>query len=205
MPGIQVFIQGLLLGAALIVAIGAQNAFVLRQGARREHVGLVVAFCSAMDALLIVAGVAGIGGVLAAWPALETILTAGGAAFLGTYGLRAAWRAWRPGRLDAAAPAVRASRRTVLAQAAAFTLLNPHVYLDTVLLVGTVGAQHPAALRPWFAAGGAAASTLWFTALGLSARALGPWLSRPRVWRVIEALIAVVMLWLAVTLARRLL
>lgn len=196
--------QAFALGGALIVAIGAQNAFVLRQGARREHVGLVVGFCIVADALLIAAGVAGIGRALAVLPALQSVLAAAGAVFLAVYGLRAAARAWRPAALGAGGPAAAASRRDVLAQAAAFTLLNPHVYLDTVLLVGTVGAQHPPALRPWFVAGGASASTLWFGCLGLAAHWFGPWLARARVWRWIEALIALVMLWLAFMLVRTL-
>jgi L-lysine exporter family protein LysE/ArgO len=199
---VPAFLAGLSLGAALIVAIGAQNAFVLRQGARDEHVGTVVLFCAAADAVLIAAGVLGMGRVLAAWPALATALAWGGAAFLAVYGMRALARALRPGSLQAPGATAPASRRAVLAQAAAFTLLNPHVYLDTVLLVGSVGAQQPPALRPAFVAGGAAASALWFTALGYGARRVGPWLAQPRVWRWIELAIGATMLWLAVGLVR---
>ncbi len=196
------FAAGLSLSAALIVAIGAQNAFVLRQGARDEHVGAVVLFCAAADALLITAGVLGMGRVLAAWPGLASALAWGGAVFLLAYGLRALARALHPGALQAPGAAAPTSRRAVLAQAAAFTLLNPHVYLDTVLLVGSVGAQQPPGLRPAFVIGGAAASALWFTALGHGARRLGPWLARPRVWRGIELVIGATMLWLAAGLVR---
>ena len=197
-----VFATGFMLSAALIVAIGAQNAFVLRQGARDEHVGTVVLFCALADAVLIAAGVLGMGQLLARVPALGTVLALGGAAFLATYGLRAARRALAPQSLQAAAGDVRAPRRRVLAQAAAFTLLNPHVYLDTVVLVGSIGAQQAPALRPAFVAGGAAASALWFTALGYGARRLGPWLTRPAVWRGIEAVIAATMFVLAGLLLR---
>lgn len=199
---VPVFLAGLSLSAALIIAIGAQNAFVLRQGARNEHVGPVVLFCAVADAVLITAGVLGMGRALAAWPGLAAALAWGGAAFLAVYGARALGRAWRPGSLQAPGAAPPASRRAVLAQAAAFTLLNPHVYLDTVLLVGSVGAQQPAALRPAFVAGGATASALWFAALGYGARRLGPWLARPQVWRWIECVIGVTMLWLALGLVR---
>ena len=142
-----VFLQGLALGFGLIVAIGAQNAFVLRQGLRREHVGSVVAFCALADALLIGAGVFGMASALGQSPGLARALALAGAVFLAVYGWRALQRARHPARLEAAAGAMRLGRGAVLAQAAAFTLLNPHVYLDTVLLVGSIGAQQPAILR----------------------------------------------------------
>jgi len=193
------WITGFSLSLALIVAIGAQNAFVLRQGLRREHVGPIVLFCAAMDALLIAAGVAGLGGVIGRAPVLTTLLSWGGAAFLAVYGLRALWRARRPGALAAAAGSG-LSRRQALAQVAAFTLLNPHVYLDTVLLVGAVGAQQAAAARPAFVVGAAAASALWFSALGYGARLLAPVFARPRAWQVLDLVIGVTMLVLAAAL-----
>ena len=194
---------GATLGLTLIVAIGAQNAFVLRQGLRREHVGAIVAFCAAADALLMLAGVAGLAQLLGQRPALAFWLTAGGATFLLGYGLRALWRAARPGTLQAADGQVSITLAQALAQTAAFTLLNPHVYLDTVLLVGSVGAQMGDA-RWWFAGGAALSSVLWFTALGYGARWLAPVFARPRAWQVLDGLIGVVMLVLAGMLVGRL-
>jgi L-lysine exporter family protein LysE/ArgO len=195
---------GAALGLTLIVAIGAQNAFVLRQGLRREHVGPIVLLCAGADALLMTAGVAGLAQVLGERPALAAWLTAGGAIFLTAYGLRALWRALRPGALQAAPGAQPLPLLAALAQAAAFTLLNPHVYLDTVVLVGSVGAQFGSPARWWFAAGAAAASALWFTALGYGARWLAPWFEKPRAWQVLDALIGATMLLLAGLLAWRL-
>ncbi len=194
-------LTGATLGLTLIVAIGAQNAFVLRQGLRREHVAPIVAFCAAADALLMLAGVAGLGQVLGHRPALAAWLTAGGALFLAAYGLRALWRAARPGVLQAAAGTAALSLAQALAQTAAFTLLNPHVYLDTVLLVGSVGASL-GEQRWWFAAGAAGSSVLWFSALGYGARWLAPLFARPRAWQVLDGLIGVVMLTLAALLVR---
>ncbi len=195
---------GFALGLTLIVAIGAQNAFVLRQGLRREHVGVIVAFCATADAVLMLAGIAGLAVVLGHQPLLAGVLTAGGALFLTAYGLRALARAQRGGSLGAAAGAPPLTRRAALAQTAAFTLLNPHVYLDTVLLVGSVGAQM-GPTRWWFAAGAAAASAAWFTALGCGARLLAPVFARPRAWQVLDALIGLTMLGIAALLLRRLL
>lgn len=197
-------ITGASLGLTLIVAIGSQNAFVLRQGLRREHVGAIVVFCAVADALLMLAGVAGLAQLLGNRPALASALTLGGAAFLSVYGLRALWRAARPSALLAAKGAGGISLHQALLQTAAFTLLNPHVYLDTVLLVGSVGAQWGEA-RWWFAAGAAASSVLWFTALGYGARWLAPWFARPRAWQVLDGLIGVVMLGIAALLVQRLL
>ena len=188
-----VFAQGLLLSLGLIVAIGAQNAFVLRQGLRREHVGSVVAFCAVADAVLITAGVFGMAHALGDRPMLARGLALGGAAFLAVYGWRALQRARQASSLDVTTMGQGLRRGAALAQAAAFTLLNPHVYLDTVLLVGSIGAQQPAPLQGWFAAGASAASLLWFSALGFGARWLAPWFARPRAWQVLDALIGVTM------------
>jgi L-lysine exporter family protein LysE/ArgO len=198
-----VFLQGLALSLGLIVAIGAQNAFVLRQGLRREHVGGVVLFCALMDALLIAAGVLGMAQLLGERPGLARVLALGGGLFLAWYGWQALQRARRAGALRASAEAAPASRGAVLAQAAAFTLLNPHVYLDTVLLVGSVGAQHGAALRPGFIAGASLASALWFSLLGYGARWLAPVFARPRAWQLLDSLIGLTMLGLALLLLRQ--
>lgn len=200
---LAVYFKGLALGLGLIVAIGAQNAFVLRQGLRREHVASVVLFCALADILLIGAGVLGMAQALGERPLLTRALALAGAAFLAWYGLLAFRRARTPGELHAAPGGRRLGRAAALAQAAAFTLLNPHVYLDTVLLVGSIGAQQPAALRGVFVAGASTASLLWFGALGFGARGLAPWFARPRAWQMLDGLVGVVMWVLAVVLVRQ--
>lgn len=197
-----VFVQGLLLSLGLIVAIGAQNAFVLRQGLRREHVGSVVAFCAVADAALITAGVLGMAQALGQRPDLARALALAGAAFLAVYGWRALRRARQPGQLQAANGGEDLGRAAALAQAAAFTLLNPHVYLDTVLLVGSIGAQQQAGLRGWFVAGASAASLFWFSLLGFGARWLAPWFARPKAWQILDMLIGLTMWVLAALLVR---
>jgi L-lysine exporter family protein LysE/ArgO len=194
-------LSGLGLGLALIVAIGAQNAFVLRQGLLGQHVLTVVAVCAVSDVVLIAAGVAGAGAVLDRAPGALSVVTWAGAAFLASYGALAARRALRPAaalRADGDAPAARLP--TVLT-AAALTWLNPHVYLDTVVLLGAVAAAQ-GDLRWHFGAGAAVASVLWFSALGVGARLLRPVFARPGAWRVLDGTIAVVMVVLAVGLAR---
>jgi L-lysine exporter family protein LysE/ArgO len=193
--------SGFLLGLALIVAIGAQNAFVLRQGLRGEHVLGVVAVCAVSDLLLITAGVAGTGALLEQVPEAVTAVRWAGAAFLAAYGLLAARRALRPAGALLADAAERTPLATVLLTAAALTWLNPHVYLDTVVLLGSVAASQ-GELRWAFGAGAAVASVVWFCALGAGARLLRPVFARPASWRVLDALIAVVMVVLAVGLVR---
>jgi L-lysine exporter family protein LysE/ArgO len=196
------FATGFFLSATLIVAIGAQNSFVLRQGLRREHVAVIVAFCAFADLALISAGVAGLARVLGLAPTLTLALTIAGTLFLLWYGVQALRRAFRPAALQAAADA-RMSLRTAVAQAAAFTLLNPHVYLDTVLLMGSIGARQPADSRLWFVGGAALASGAWFTTLGFGARLLAPAFSRPRAWQILDTLIGVTMWVLAGSLVYR--
>lgn len=196
------FSQGLALGLGLIMAIGAQNAFVLRQGLRREHVGSVVLFCALADALLIAAGVWGMAQALGESPLLARALALAGAAFLAVYGWRALRRARQVHQLQAAGGHTSLKRSAALAQAAAFTLLNPHVYLDTVLLVGSIGAQQPVPLQAWFIAGAGCASALWFSMLGFGARWLAPLFARPRAWQVLDALIGVTMFVLSALLVR---
>lgn len=193
---------GLGLGLSLIVAIGAQNAFVLRQGLRGEHVLAVVAVCALSDLVLIVAGVAGAGAALRAWPAALVVVRLAGALFLAGYAVLAARRALRPAA-DAALRTETGGTSTSLAAALAtclaLTWLNPHVYLDTVVLLGSIASTHGEE-RWWFAAGAAAGSAIWFAALGFGARLLRPLFARPVAWRVLDAVIAVVMAALAVTL-----
>jgi L-lysine exporter family protein LysE/ArgO len=194
-------LAGLALGLSLIVAIGAQNAYVLRQGLRGEQVGLVVAVCVASDLLLIAAGVAGAGAVLDAAPAATDAVRVAGAAFLAGYGLLAARRALAPAALTAAGAGAGSSRAAILATCLALTWLNPHVYLDTVVVLGSI-ATTQAGGRWWFAAGAGAGSAAWFSALGYGARFLRPLFARPAAWRVLDAVVAVVMLALAAGLTR---
>ena len=196
--GLVVVLQGLLAGLSLIIAIGAQNAFVLRQGLRREHVGAVVAVCVAADVALIAAGTAGLGALVTTHPAALTVARYGGAAFLAWFGVAAAVRAAHPGHLDPAQDAP-ATLRSVLGTTLALTFLNPHVYLDTVLLLGALAQQHGTG-RWAFAAGAALASLVWFTALGFGSARLAPVLARPAAWRVLDAGVALIMLAFAVRL-----
>lgn len=193
----SIFVTGFTLSAALIIAIGAQNAFVLRQGLKREHVIAIVAFCALADLVLIAAGVAGLATVLDQATVLVNVLTAGGALFLSFYGVSALRRALRPGALATGNADGRTPLRLVIAQAAGFTFLNPHVYLDTVLLVGSIGGRQPADLRPWFVGGAAAASCVWFSALGFGARLLAPVFAKPLAWRILDVLVGITMLILA--------
>ncbi|MER6558860.1 LysE/ArgO family amino acid transporter [Streptomyces sp. NPDC001027] len=186
-------------GLSLIVAIGAQNAFVLRQGIRREAVLAVVGICALSDALLIALGVGGVGALVTAWPGALTAVAWIGGLFLVGYGALAARRVFRPsGGLAAAGDPVGSRRRAVLT-CLAMTWLNPHVYLDTVFLLGSVAADR-GPLRWTFGLGAALASVCWFAALGFGARLLSRFLSRPSAWRVLDGLVAATMIVLGVTL-----
>jgi len=196
-------LAGLFAGAGLIIAIGAQNAFVLRQGLQRRQVGMVVLACMGADIALILAGVGGMGALVLQWPLLLQVLRFGGAAFLGWYGLQAGLRAWRGGSALAAASSSGGNRRQVLLACLAFTLLNPHVYLDTVVLLGSLSTRYPGELRWAFAAGACVASVLWFCALGYGARLLQPLFRNPAAWRALDAGIALFMAGLALLLLLR--
>ncbi len=191
---------GLLTGLSLIVAIGAQNAFVLRQGLRRARVGAVVAVCALSDLVLIAAGVSGIGAVVAHAGWALTAVRWFGVAFLTWYGLSSAWRARRPSAL-AATPDDPGARPATLRRTLALTWLNPHVYLDTVVLLGSIANTHGPTGRWWFAVGAALASATWFTGLGFGARLAAPLLTTPRAWQVLDLLVAATMLAIAVRLA----
>jgi L-lysine exporter family protein LysE/ArgO len=191
---------GMLTGLSLIVAIGAQNAYVLRQGLAREHVGLVVAICALSDLVLITAGVAGIGRVVEHAPWVLDVVRWLGVAFLSWYGVSSLLRARKSEALRADERAT-VSRRGVAARAFALTWLNPHVYLDTVLLLGTIANHEGPTGRWWFAVGAGAASILWFCGLGFGARYASPLLARARAWQVLDVLIGVVMLLIALQLA----
>ena len=192
-------IAGFLSGAALIIAIGAQNSFVLRQGIRREHVLPIVLVCAGADALLIVAGIAGLGALIESMPMVLDLARYGGAAFLLAYGLAAARRALQARELRAYS-AVATSLGAAMSTCLAFTFLNPHVYLDTVVLLGSLASQRGDRGRWVFGGGAAAASFVWFFALGYGARLLGPLFGKPAAWRVLDTLIALIMLGLGTSL-----
>lgn len=190
--------SGFLLGLSLIVAIGAQNLFVLRQGLERTHVLLVVAVCALSDAALILAGVAGMGALVTEQPDLLQVLRWGGAAFLVCYGLLALRRAWQGEAAQVGGPGER-SALVALTTCLALTWLNPHVYLDTVVLLGSIASSHGDD-RWWFGLGAAVGSVVWFAGLGYGARALAPLFARPSAWRVLDLLVALVMFAIAVSL-----
>jgi L-lysine exporter family protein LysE/ArgO len=194
-------LQGFALGGSLIVAIGAQNAFVLRQGLLRRHVLAVTTICFLSDAALITAGVAGVGSLIQAAPGALRVVTLAGAAFLAVYGALAARRALHPGRLEASGDVAAGLRRAV-ATCLALTFLNPHVYLDTVVLLGGLSARFAGAERVAFGVGAATASAVWFYGLGFGARLLTPIFARRAAWRVLDATIALVMWSIAISLVR---
>ncbi|GGK85398.1 putative transporter [Salinibacterium xinjiangense] len=192
-------IAGFFSGAALIIAIGAQNAFVLRQGIRREHVLPIVAVCALSDAILIALGVAGIGTLVTAAPLILEIIRWAGVLFLVGYAIVAARRAIRPNALVVGGSDA-ISRTAAIATVLALTWLNPHVYLDTVLLLGSLSTAHGPEGRWWFAGGAIVASLVWFTSLGFGARLLRGLFAKPAAWRILDLSIAAVMLILAVRL-----
>ncbi len=194
---------GFAASAGLIIAIGSQNAFVLRQGLLRRNVGLVVVTCAMSDVALIICGVAGVGAVVREWPALFEALRFGGAAFLALYGAMAARRAWRGSasmRVGSDGPT---SSSRVLVTCLAFTFLNPHVYLDTMILLGGLSTQYAGPTQLAFATGACLASIMWFFALGYGSRLLLPAFRNPIAWQVLDASVACIMLSLALLLLLR--
>jgi L-lysine exporter family protein LysE/ArgO len=198
---VSAFLKGMGLGGGLIIAIGSQNAYLLRQALKREFVLTCIAICVVCDVVLIGAGVAGMGQLIVGAPALLLWIKIAGAGFLFWYGLRAARSALNPAAMATPDGAVAAAdRRTVIAAMLAFSLLNPHVYLDTVVLLGSIGGQQSGNGRWYFALGAMLASLLWFTSLGLGARYLTPVFARPRAWQILDGIIALVMWALAISL-----
>jgi L-lysine exporter family protein LysE/ArgO len=189
---LSTLISGLLFGLSLIVAIGPQNAFLVRQGALRRHVTIVVAICVASDVALIAAAVSGTGAVLAGRPWLREVARAGGAAVLLAYAALAARRALDASVIDRSTAPGRSSRRAAIAACLTFTWLNPGVYLDTIVLLGSV-AHTQSPRQWWFGAGAAIASVVWFPALATAASLAHAFLTRPRVWRAVDCFVAVVM------------
>ena len=194
---------GFTLGFSLILAIGAQNAFVLRQGLMRQHVGALVLFCALSDALLITIGVGGVAPFMAQWlMSVEQWLFAGAALWLGAYGLMRGRDAWWGHAVLQAGEATQNGLMTTLAMAAVLTFGNPHVYLDTMVLIGTVSLQFEAQAKIAFAVGAATASFVFFAGLGYGAAALSGIMKRQNAWRILDAVVAVVMLGLAFGMAR---
>ena len=198
-PVLAAALAGLGFGLSLIVAIGAQNAYVLRQGLRKEHVFVIVAICALSDAALIAVGVAGLGAIIQQLEWLLLLIEVIGGVFLCTYGLMAAKRAWKPEVLNTDTGGKAVSLKVAAGTALALTYLNPHVYLDTVLLLGSVAGTYEAN-RWWFAAGAILGSIIWFSTLGFGARLLDPVFKKPTAWRVLDAIIAVVMFTLGMSL-----
>ncbi|MCF6370633.1 LysE/ArgO family amino acid transporter [Rhizobium halophilum] len=196
---VSAILSGFALGASLIIAIGAQNAFILRQGLIRRHVFVLCLICALADALLIAAGVAGLGTIVAQSPLLITIVTWGGVIFLGAYAVKAFLRAWRPTAMVAGAPEGTTLKAAVLT-CLAFTFLNPHVYLDTVVLLGSLSAAFEGRERLAYGAGAVIASFVWFFSLGYGARLLAPLFARPAAWRALDVLIGIIMSLLALGL-----
>lgn len=195
-------LAGFVASAGLIVAIGSQNAFVLRQGLLQRNVGMVVLTCALGDIVLILCGVLGVGALVREWPALLQVLRFGGAVFLGVYGLMAARRASAGSSGLAPADGSTSSRRVLLA-CLAFTFLNPHVYLDTMILLGSLSTRY-AGMGQWaFAFGACLASVTWFSTLGFGSRLLQPVFKSPIAWRLLDAFVALFMLTLAVLLVLR--
>ena len=193
------YVAGMLAGLSLIIAIGAQNAFVLRMGLARRYVALIVSICALSDIALIALGIGGLGSVIRSSPTVLQVFRWVGVAYLSYFALTSLRHAMRPGALDADGVAP-VSRRSVITTTLALTFLNPHVYLDTVLLLGSIGNQY-GHLRWVFALGASTASLLWFSSVGFGARLASRLMSRPLTWRVLDSVIAVVMLLIAIKLA----
>lgn len=202
MFSISAALSGFLLGASLIIAIGAQNAFILRQGLLRSHVFVLCLICALCDALLVAAGIAGLGTLVSRSPVMISVVTLGGAVFLGCYATLAFRRAVHPGAMQAGAPQV-LGLKAALASCLAFTFLNPHVYLDTVVLLGSLSAAYEGMDRVAYGTGAAAASFIWFFGLGYGARLLQPVFAKPAAWRVLDGVIGIVMGLLATSLLVR--
>jgi L-lysine exporter family protein LysE/ArgO len=193
------FLPGFLTGLSLIIAIGAQNAFVIRQGLTKQHVLLVVLICAVSDALLIVLGVAGLGALISGLPWLLEIVRWFGVLYLSWFGFKSLRSAFKTQLLEASG-ASSGSARTVVFSVLGFTFLNPHVYLDTVILLGSIGNQFGPD-KWWFAVGGAIASLVWFSSIGFGAKAASRFMAKPIFWKVLDILIAAVMFSIAIFLA----
>ena len=197
---INVFFTAFVLAAGLIMAIGAQNAHVLRQGIAGHYVGITVILCAFFDTVLMTSGVFGFGWLLTQVPMLEDVARLGGAVFLLWYGSRCVRSAMAPLSSVSVESRVATTLPTAIATVSAFTLLNPHVYLDTVVLIGSIGGQYEGTARTVFAVGAFTASWVWFIALGYGARLVRPYFENPRAWQVLDGFIALVMFAIAFSL-----
>ena len=197
---INVFFTAFALAAGLIMAIGAQNAHVLRQGIAGHYVGITVILCAFFDTVLMTSGVFGFGWLLTQLPMLEDVARLGGAVFLLWYGSRCVRSAMAPLSSVSVESRVATSLPAAIATVSAFTLLNPHVYLDTVVLIGSIGGQYEGSARTVFAVGAFTASWVWFIALGYGARLVRPYFENPRAWQVLDGFIALVMFAIALSL-----
>lgn len=195
---LQSYLNGMLIALGLIMAIGVQNAFVLSQALRREHHLWVASLCVFFDVLLVALGVYGLAQLLTSSPLLLAVARWGGVVFLSSYAVLALLRALRPNTLQAEQARPRQSLRMVISTTLAVTLLNPHVYVDTVLLIGSLGAQQDSPSA--YVAGSATSSVLWFFSLALAGAKLAPWLARPMTWRVIDFAVAMMMFAVAAQL-----
>jgi L-lysine exporter family protein LysE/ArgO len=193
------FLPGLLTGLSLIIAIGAQNAFVIRQGLTKQHVFLVVAICAAADAALIFLGVGGLGAIIQGLPWLLEVIRWFGVVYLAWFGIKSLRSIFREQSLDASG-SQSGSAGKVVAAVLGFTLLNPHVYLDTVILLGSIGNQFGTD-KWWFAVGASLGSVLWFSAIGFGAKAASGLMKKPVFWKVLDSIIAAVMFSIAILLA----
>jgi L-lysine exporter family protein LysE/ArgO len=193
------FLPGLLTGLSLIIAIGAQNAFVIRQGLTKQHVLLVVAICAISDAVLIFLGVGGLGALIQGLPWLLEVIRWFGVLYLTWFGIKSLRSVFKEQVLDATG-VQSGSAGKVVAAVLGFTLLNPHVYLDTVILLGSIGNQFGTD-KWWFATGAAVGSVLWFSAIGFGAKAASGLMKKPVFWKVLDSIIAVVMFSIAILLA----
>lgn len=196
------YIEGFVMGAGLIIAIGAQNAFVLKQGIRREHRSVIAWICSISDALLITLGIAGMGFLFNSNPLLTKIISFAGSAYLAWLGFKCFLSAARGESLEVESSGNNGlSLKKAVITALALTYLNPHVYLDTVVMLGGFGASRPAGLRPFFGLGAASASFIWFFSLAYSGSILAPFFKDKSAWRILDTGIGFVMFYIAVKLA----
>ena len=194
------FIEGLATMSGLIIAIGAQNTFVLKQGIQGNHVGLIALICASIDTTLVIAGVGGLGAMIASNEIVLMVSRWGGAIFLTCYGLRSFWMAFKNQSLKIDSKGQKLSLKKVVLTALAISLLNPHVYIDTCMLIGSIGAQFPAEERAFFAFGASLVSFIWFFTIGYGAKSLIPLFKNPLSWKILDIIIGVMMLSIAASL-----
>lgn len=194
------FAEGFIIMSGLIVAIGAQNAFVLKQGVQQNHVGVIALICASIDAILISVGVGGLGAIIASNEIVLMVSRWGGAIFLACYGLRSFWMAFKNQSFKIDSKGQKLSLKKLILMSLAVSLLNPHVYIDTCMLIGSVGAQFPAEERPFFAFGASLVSFIWFFTIGYGAKSLIPLFKKPAAWKIFDCTAGVMMIWIAISL-----